>query len=289
MKMIIIDFSQVSISSITVTMGKNVSVDENLLRHICINSIRNIIKKFKNEYGKVVLACDNRNYWRRDNFPYYKASRREAIEKSKLDWELIFNTINNLKQELKEYFPYIVMEIEKAEADDIIGTLCERFGVELGSGSERILIVSGDKDFMQLQKYSNVDQYDPIRKRYLRTDNPELTLLNHIIYGDSGDGVPNIMSDDSCLVEKRRQKSITSKRYEDLKTTLLKGEMLSEEIESRFQRNKMLVDLSMIPSNIKDKINNLYDEGPETKDKSKIMSYIVKYKLNNLMEHLRDF
>lgn len=288
--MLIIDFSQVCISAIIVQMGKNVTVDENFLRHVSLNTLRNIVHKFKGKYGQIVIACDNRDYWRRDIFPYYKASRKESIEKSTLDWELIFKVINSLKEEIREYFPYTILEIEKAEADDIIGTLTERFGSYIGDGPNgRILIVSGDKDFMQLQKYSNVDQYDPIRKRMLKTDNPELTILNHIIYGDSGDGIPNIMSDDSCLVEKRRQKSITAKRYDSLKNTLLKGEMLNEEIEKNFMRNKTLIDLSMTPLDIKEKINISYNDGSANKNKSKLMNYMVKYKLNNLIEHLQDF
>lgn len=53
------------------------------------------------------------------------------------------------------------------EADDIINSLVE-YTQEFGN-YEKVMIISGDKDFAQLQKYSNVDQYSPITKSLLKS------------------------------------------------------------------------------------------------------------------------
>ena len=171
--MIIIDLSQVMISNLMMQIGNhtNVKIEENMVRHMVLNSIRSYKTKFGEEYGEVVIACDNSNYWRKQLFPYYKASRKKAQEKSELDWKSVFECMNKIRAELKEYFPYRVIDVESAEADDIIATL-----VNDTIASEGFLILSGDKDFIQLHKYDNVKQYDPVRKKWITHDNPERYL-----------------------------------------------------------------------------------------------------------------
>lgn len=80
--MIILDLNQVMISNLMAQIGNhtNIDIDENLLRHMILNTIRALNMKFKNEYGELVIACDDKNYWRKDIFPYYKAKRAEDRE-----------------------------------------------------------------------------------------------------------------------------------------------------------------------------------------------------------------
>ena len=160
--MIIVDLSQVMLSNIMVQLGNhtNAQVDENMVRHMVLNSLRLYKTKFGAEYGELVIACDNKNYWRRKFFPYYKANRKKNIENSELNWKAIFDCLGKLRAELKEHFPFRVIDIETAEADDIIAILCREYSAE-----EKIMILSGDKDFIQLQQYPNVNQFDPVRKK----------------------------------------------------------------------------------------------------------------------------
>ena len=153
------DFSQVMLSNIMVQLGNhtNVSLDENLIRHMILNSIRSYKTKFGPEYGELIIATDSKNYWRRKLFPYYKANRKKSQATSELDWKAIFECLNKIRAELKSHFPYRVIEIDSAEADDIIGTLC----MEFGNTNKKILILSGDRDFIQLLKYDNVAIYQP--------------------------------------------------------------------------------------------------------------------------------
>lgn len=279
----IIDFSQICISAITAQLGRNTNADEKLLRHICLLTLKTSLKKFKKEYPEVIIACDNKNYWRKEKFPYYKANRKDNIKKSELDWKIIFDVLHSMKKEIREYFPYRVMEIDQAEADDIIGVLTEKFSSE----NKKVMIVSGDKDFIQLLRYDNVKIYDPIRKRYLSHDNPKVYLQEHVLKGDAGDGIPNVMSDDKTFIEGRRQKPLTTKRMNDILNT--SPEKRNDDIRKNILRNELLIDLSYIPARIQDEINNLYDQEMIVKDKSKLMTYMIRYQLNNLIEDIQDF
>ncbi|MFA7408390.1 MAG: hypothetical protein WCY93_11300 [Anaerolineaceae bacterium] len=286
--MILVDFSQVILASMFATIGgpgHGDDISEDFLRHVLLNSLKASRKKFRDEYGELVICCDDKGSWRRDVFPYYKANRRKSREESKLDWSSIFETIATLKSELHENFPYTVIQIPNAEADDIIGTICHEYGVELNNGADKILILSGDKDFIQLHKYSNVDQYNPAMKTWVRNNNPERYLLEHIARGDGGDGIPNVRSADNCLVVGERQKPITAKWLEQI---INDPESLDPLVKARLKRNQTIIDLENTPDDLKEKILAAYwDE--KSIGRSKLWSYFVEKKLKNLMGELNQF
>ena len=283
--MIIVDLNQVMISNFMAQIGNhtNIPVEEDLLRHMVLNSIRSYNAKFRNEYGEMIIACDDRGSWRRQAFPYYKANRRRDREKSELDWNAVFEILNKIREELKTYFPYRVIQIETAEADDVIGTLCHEFG----NTSEKILIVSGDKDFKQLQTYMNVRQYDPVRKKFVEENNPERYLREHIMKGDRGDGVPNFLSKDDTFVLNARQKPLRNDKLE--KWVDLQPEAFCDETMLRnYKRNQMLVDLNYIPADVRKAILDSYNE-QTTKDRSKLFNYFIEFRLKNLLTDIDQF
>jgi len=284
--MFIIDLQQVMIANLMTQLGshQNAKLDEDLLRHMILNGLRNIRKKFAADYGEMIIACDSSS-WRRGAFPYYKASRRKSRDASDLDWGTVFDTFAKVREELKENFPYRVIQVEGAEADDIIGVLAHKFGVEFGN-AEKIMIVSGDKDFKQLQCYNNVEQYDPTRKRMLTCSDAEAFLREHIIRGDVGDGVPNILSKDDCFVTGTRQGIITQKRLDYYMTTPF--EQLKPEEQRNWSRNELLISLNNIPTDIQTAIMNVY-ESEGGKDRSKLFNYFIKHKLKFLMENISEF
>ena len=282
--MILIDLNQVLLGGLMaqISSQKGVAISEDLVRHLVLNTLRYNIKQFRNEYGEVVLCCDNRKYWRKEIFPFYKAGRKKAREKSDLDWHLIFDILAKLKQELRENFPYKVIDVEGAEADDIIGTLVPRHAIH-----EKILILSSDGDFLQLQKYPNVKQYNPSMKKYVKSDDPIIDLKEKIIRGDKGDGIPNIYSPADCFVRDLRQKPITQKVLDKL---------LVEEVDqwkddgamAGYKRNQMLIDLTFIPDEVKDRIINMYEE-TKPAPRSKLLNYFISNKLKNLMDVIEEF
>ena len=264
-------------------------IDEDLVRHVILNKLRAIKQLYKG-YGDMVIACDGKNNWRKKVFPLYKANRKTARDASELDWGSIFNSLNKIRDEIKENFPYVVIEVDTAEADDIIGALAMKYGAQLNNDStEKIVIISGDKDFVQLQRFSNVEQYDPVRKKKIEHSDPIAMLKEHIIRGDTGDGVPNFLSDDRCLVDHVRQKKITEKKLEIWLTQDV--DTFDTDLKRNFMRNAQLIDLGYTPKNIFDASVDAYEQQKQTCGikRSKIFNYFIKHKLKNLMESIGEF
>ena len=281
--MIIVDLNQVMISTLMMQIGnhKNIKLEEDLVRHMVLNSLRAHKVKFSAEYGEMVIACDDKNYWRKQVYPYYKANRKKEREASELDWNTLFESLNKIRQELKDYFPYKVIQVEHAEADDIIAVLVKEY-----HSQGKLLILSGDKDFGQLQKYPNVTQYSPVLKKYISCTNPDLFLKEHILKGDSSDGIPNFLSEDNVFVMGIRQSPVTSKRLAGW--ILQEPEQFCNEAMLRnYKRNQRLIDLEFVPDEIKTQTLEQYNT--QIKDRSKLFNYFIQYQLKNLMEHINEF
>lgn len=283
--MILIDLNQVLFAGLMVQIygQKKIQIEENLIRHLCLNILRSNVKQFKAEYGEIVLCCDNRKYWRKEFFPFYKAHRKAIRDKSSIDWNTIFVILGKIKEELKSNFPYKVIDVEGAEADDIIGTLTPLF-----ANKEKILIISSDGDFLQLQMWGkNVKQYNPTQKKFIISEDPVSELKRKIITGDSGDGIPNILSPSDTFVRGVRQKIMTENRM----STFLNSDFNDYEEENArigFSRNQTLIDLRQIPSDIKNSIIDTYNN-TKPAPKMKLMSYFMEKKLKNLMEVIEEF
>jgi len=283
---ILVDYNQVMLASLFAGIGNHtdMDVDENLLRHMFLNSIRFNRKKFHDEYGEIVLCVDNKDVWRRDYFPYYKANRKKSRDESELDWNKLFESIHRIRAEIEEFFPYKVISVDRCEADDIIATVVHEYGTELNMGSEKFLILSGDKDFIQLHGYANVDQYNPVMKKWIRNDNPDKYLQEHVLKGDVGDGVPNILSADNCLAVGERQRPMTKKRM----STFFDTSNMDEETRLRYNRNKKMIDLSEIPEEYKERILEQYNKEKGI-GREHLFNFFIKKKLKNLITDIQDF
>lgn len=284
--MILLDLSQVMISNVMVQVGQHTdAIQPDLVRHMVLNTIRSLKTKFGSEYGELVIAADDRKYWRRDFFPAYKGNRKADRAKSNIDWHALFDTLNDVKQEIKDNFPYRVIQVEGAEADDVIGSMCMKLGSELNNGN-KILILSGDKDFVQLQTYGNIRQYDPVRKKELASNNPDQFREHLILAGDRGDGVPNVLSPDNCIIEGLRQKPLRETKIEEL----LKADFntLPEELRRNWTRNRMLIDLRAIPNPIQEAVYKEF-EAQANKPRDKMFNYFIQHKMKMLMESINEF
>jgi hypothetical protein len=286
--MILVDFSQVMISNIMMQLSNNESkLDEDMVRHMVLSSLRLYKRKFGEEYGEMVICADGPACWRKEVFPHYKAGRRKAREKSQHDWSLIFNALHKIRDEIQENMPYAVLRFDRAEADDIIGALCHAHG-QHGVVTQRILIVSGDKDFVQLQKYDNVAQYSPIMKKFITPDvNPERFKQYHILQGDSGDGVPNFLSADDTFVSGGRQKPLPKKKLEEW-TLMSPEDYCQGEMLRNYHRNKMMVDLDCIPDSLQKQIVETHATY-KYNARNKIFNYFIQHKLRQLTEAISEF
>lgn len=281
--MILLDNTQIILSTIftqyNYSDNREELFSEDTVRHIVLNTYRYYKNKFGEQYGNLVICDDAGDSWRKDVFPYYKASRKKTRETDGHDWSKIFDAMNKIRKEVRENFPYKVMWVERCEADDIIATLCMNFNAK-----EKILIVSSDKDFQQLQRYMNVKQYSPIHKNFVYCENPQNFLKEHILRGDTSDGIPNVLSDDDTfVVEGKRQKPLSQKKLE------LIIENIPEYLRINYNRNQKLVDLSYIPKEYVERILQEYAIEPKVKGKEKLFEYFTKNKLANLMEVIDEF
>jgi len=279
--MIIVDVNQIMISNLMVQInGRNaVELSENLVRHMVLNSLRAHNKKFRKDYGEMVIACDSGKVWRRQAFPNYKAGRKANREKSGHNWELIFDILANVKNEIKQFLPYKVIELETAEADDIIAVLCRRI-------KEKILILSGDKDFIQLHN-ERIRQYNPVLNKFVGKDeNPSLYIKEHILRGDRSDGIPNVLSDDNVFIEGRRQTPLSKKKVESWVNEVVPT--FTEEQQKNYERNRQLIDLNCIPKELEDNINREF-ENIEVATRDKILNYFITKKLKTLIEVIDEF
>ena len=274
--------NQISVASLMMhlNMTKQKTVDEDMVRHMILNSVRLYRNMFKEKYGEVVLTYDSRHYWRRDFFPQYKASRRKSREKDLKDWDNIFGALNMIKAEFKENLPYKYLEVYGAEADDIIATLCKN------NQDENIMIVSGDKDFIQLHKYPKVKQYSPILKKFVKDHNPTTYIKEHILKGDTSDGVPNVLSPDNTFVDSIRQRPLGRKKIETWLDIHIDD--LPEEVKRNYQRNDKLINLDNIPAELEKEILDDYD-GATFGDRSKLLNYFIQTRLKNLTETIGEF
>lgn len=287
--MILVDLNQVMISNLMVHLVHNKDVvDEDLVRHMVLNSLRGYKQKFSREFGDLVICCDDKRYWRREVFPHYKANRKKDREASGIDWASVFDAMAKIKDELRENMPYKVIQVPRAEADDVIASICHYHGRFINSpNQEKILILSGDKDFAQLQKYVNVHQYAPVQKKMLPIDNPERYRREHIMVGDRGDGVPNFITEDDALVTGKRQRPLNRKKVEEWCT--LEPEQFCDDAMLRgYKRNQMLVDLDLVPQDIQDECIRMYLD-TQAAPRTSMMPYFMEKRLRQLTESISDF
>ena len=289
--MILVDFTQIAIGGIMVALNRGEELDEGLVRHLVLNSLRYYRSKFNEKYGELIICCDSKHYWRRDYFPNYKANRKKERQSTGHDWDVIFECLNKVRDELREHFPYKVLEVYGAEADDIIATLVR--SARLG---ELSLILSSDKDFIQLHGYQ-IDQFSPVSKKLLNGGNPTNYLREHIIKGDRSDGVPNVLSSDDTFITEKRQKPIRKVMILELTEALDRWEpeklfqlakCPKDTWVRNWQRNETLIDLSKIPKEITREINKEFDEA-KVGNRSDLFNYFVENRLSQLLDNIGDF
>ena len=274
---------------VQITGRNRVELNEDLVRHMVLNSLRAHNKKFRKEYGDMVIACDSKNVWRREIFPNYKAGRKANRAKSEHDWDAIFSMLATIKNEIKTFLPYKVIELETAEADDIIATLVRRSKRIIQPEHKRnVLILSGDKDFIQLHG-PNVKQYNPVLNKFVgKGEEPSLYIKEHIFKGDRSDGIPNILSDDNVFIEGRRQKPLSKKKINSWVDDVFFYTHFTEEEQKNYDRNRKLIDLSCIPQELEDKINDEF-LNVKVATRDKILGYFINKKLKTLIEVIDEF
>jgi hypothetical protein len=285
--MIIVDYSGIAIAAIF-SQDRPEEIQEGLIRHMILNTIRRYNVKFRKEYGQMIIACDNTS-WRKEKFEHYKAKRKTAREESPLDWGHFFTLLNGIRDEIAEQMPYPVVHVDRAEADDVIATLVESTQ-EFGQ-NEPVMIVSSDKDFIQLHRYSNVKQFSPMKRAPLKVDDPAFYKFDHICRGDVSDGVPNVLSDDDTFVEGKRQSPMMKKKIQqwyEAYPNITDSDIMPQHVYRNYCRNKLMIDLDCIPIDLKENIMDKY-KSQQGKKNNKVLNYLITQRMNMLVESAEEF
>ena len=285
--------NQVMISNLMVQIQLSNELDSGLVRHMVLNSLRMYNQKFGEEYGELVLCYDSKRYWRREFFPYYKGTRKKDREKSSFNWGSIFEILNQIRDEIREYMPYKVMEVDGAEADDIISVLTKQqafANIRLQRDMQpatKVLILSGDKDFIQLQKYPWLKQYNPVMKKFVSGMDPKKYILEHVLKGDKSDGIPNYLSPDDTFVGGKRQRPLTKKNLDRI-VNLSPEQFCNDEQLQNYKRNLTLIDFSYIPVEVEERIIESFNSVTPA-PRNKMYNYFVSNQLITLLDKIGEF
>ena len=294
--MVLLDFSGTLFQSIAVSLSKNhgVTTDIGYLRHLIINTLRSYSVKFRDRYGDMVICLDSKDgTWRKEIFPYYKAQRHKLKIDSGIDWKQVFSDVDIIIKEIQEYLPYKCIYIKGLEADDVIAILAKNAEKicrhnELGLMDEDVLIVSNDKDYVQLHKLFYVVQYKPRSGTFVKEKNSDFLLTELILKGDKSDGIPNILSsEDTFVTMGKRQKSVTT---DFIKTFLKDGvSCLNEEAKKRYYLNKKLISFDDIPDEYVSSVLDEYSKSKKNFSRFELFEYFTRNGLKELTSRIKDF
>lgn len=271
-----IDFSSLAISAAKAytAQEKLPSVSTNMLRHLILNSILKVRRKFKAEYPELVIACDADHYWRKDEFKFYKAHRTAIKEADEFDWDAFNISFDIITEEIKQIFPYKVLMVDGCEADDIIGILAKKL-------SHSMLVYAKDGDYHQTLKNPNVKLFNPYTQAFVERGDVKLLLEEKICRGDRGDGIPGIWSVENSFVDKIRQKPATQKKIDEFLKMYHECTNLESEEFKRFKENKKMIDFDSIPQKYFDEVLKSYHETVINLNvnKMKIFTYLSQHEL----------
>lgn len=299
---ILIDYSQLAISCATVfpddmQKGKPTDKMQDIIRHVTLKSIITYNRDYKKRFGELILCCDSSPSWRREVFPYYKAHRAKNREESPIDWDTVRKFIDELKHDIETVFHYPIVAAPNAEGDDCIGAICKYLQTEqshdtsdnpldaLSGETPDILIVSSDHDFKQCHKYKKVKQWSPMQKKWVKVDEPDF-LVDKIIGGDKGDGIPSVLMPDDFLVNGTgRATPVTA----SVRAKYKQYDTLTEDEKKRYDRNRLLIDFDAMPDRIYDGVVKSYNQERRKRNRSDIFNYLVKHRCRELIDRLEDF
>lgn len=256
------------------------------VRHVVLSSIKNTRNQFvAAPQLETVLCCDAKTNWRKEVYPHYKANRKKIRQSMVFPWTEFSEYYEIVKQELIQVLPYKILQIERCEADDIIAVLTHT----LTSEGKKCIIFSADSDFAQLHN-SSVIQYSQMKRGWVNWPNPQAELLRKIISGDTGDGVPNVLSDDDTFVNPdKRQKQMRAENLKMLVEAVGEGkeDTLPIEIQTNIARNRKLIQLNKdsIPEDIWSEIVAKYTEYQVPR--ADLYKYLSEHNLKLIMKDTR--
>ena len=299
--------------------GKDIDMRIGMAMHIMFNSVKKVWRDFN---GSHVVFCLEGRSWRKDFYKPYKANRKVTMDqrspREQEDDELYFEAYNDMIQYFAEKTNTTVIREGESEADDLIATWIQQHP------DDNHIIVSTDSDFYQLMA-PNVMQYNGTTDQIVSLDgfveaktgkrvidkktklekelpDPKWILFEKCVRGDSSDNVFSAYP--GARKKGSKNKTGMLEAYEDLETGgfnynnfMLQRWVDHEEQEHRviddYERNKILIDLTLQPDEIKAKCNKVIEEAKQATPVSNVgihfMKFCNKWNLQRMSETPGDY
>jgi len=230
--------------------------------HILFNKYNNLFKT----YGNLIICHEGKNSlnWRRKIYNDYKRNRdKSKQEQSYLDLKKAFPII----EDVLNLYPTKQIKIDEMEADDVMYALA----IEFASKGEDVLVISTDKDMIQLKNhYDNIDVYSPMKKMFYKAI-PNI-VMEKAICGDSSDNIPGIYRVGPKTLEKML-----------LDKNLWKKKMANGN-QKLYESFTQIVDLSKFPKEKHEEaVKMYYDNDYNLFDPNKIELFYFE---NQMQDHL---
>lgn len=263
-----------------------------LWRFMVLDAIYQLMLRF--EPSEVVLAVDNKNTWRKSYFPRYKESRKKKRDKDDgINWELIFGIMEKYQKELRHHFPFKVLKIRSAEADDIIAVIAM-------DGERDSIVSSNDEDFLQLCS-ARTQIWNPSKQKIMEVDDPKKFLTMKCLTGQPKDDIFNVLTPDDWGItpqtEGKRKPGLGAVGAEKilnegLENWLSKNKKEKFDVvvdaEKNFKRNQILIDFAKIPNTIRDRVLKAYYEYNFPPPQN-MYPFLKKYKMRGFVQEYPKF
>ena len=299
--------------------GQSIDMKIGMAMHIMFNSINKCWREFDGNH--IVLCLEGRS-WRKDFYEPYKANRRVIMDSRSVreqeDDELYFEAYDDMIKFFSEKTNVSVVRCETAEADDMIATWIQQHP------DDNHFIVSTDSDFYQLLA-PNVTQYNGTTDQVVTLEGwkdlksgeevidkktkapktpiePEWVLFEKCVRGDSSDNVFSAYP--GARLKGTKNKTGMREAFDDRESggynfnnfmlqRWVDHEGDEHRVRNDYERNRILIDLTMQPDEIKELCIQRMNEGKSNEPVQNIgihfMKFCAKWNLQRMSDQAQTY
>lgn len=299
--LLVLDVSNLLYRSFYANRDSDDMTTAGLAHHQALALLNKYYRKYRPQ--KLFMTFDRSN-WRKvytlseecKSGKVYKGHRRQNMTPSEqVKYEKFCAHLKEFEQIMREHTSVICLASEGVngrglEADDLISGVVQKF-----HNDHDVVIVSSDKDLMQLLRFTGVLLIDPAtdEQRTLEEYNGDADyfMFEKCIRGDAGDNVGSAYP----RVRSTKIKIAYDDPYERenmMQTTWTDQDGNSRSVRTLFEENKLLMDLFSQPDDIKVLINDTIDRAMENPGKYShfhFLKFCGKYELKKVSEQIEQF
>jgi len=281
--------------------NKNQADFAGLAHHIALTTVQKYYRQFK---PRKMIMCFDRSSWRKEytasekcvsGRPYKGTRRQKMSPTDKLHYEEFLKHLADFENIIREHTSIIALAGPGLEADDLVAGAIQTIRIIDTEPSPEFIVVSADKDLIQLLRYPTVRLINPANGEERTLDewngDAELFMFEKCLRGDATDNVQSAYP--------RIRKTRILKAYNDsYERANLMMETWSDPdgkqfvVKHLFEENKILMDLQHQPNDIRHQIVVSFLEGWKNPGKFSyfhFMRFLGQYELSKLAEQADQF